>query len=104
MDVALGSALLLVAMGSAPHAELVGHHLQEGFGTAKRPDLARAWFTSAIDALSDGAEPVFGPNQAGRTELLVWAALGSADQAGVVTKDATAIPAALPTFALPAQN
>lgn len=104
MDVALGSALLMVAMGSAPHAELVGHHLQDGFGAAKRPDLAREWFETAIDALSGGAVPVFGPNQVGRTDLLVWATSTSADRAGVVTRDAVPVAAALPTFNLPKNN
>lgn len=104
MDVALGSAMLMVALGSAPHAELVGHHLDGGFGAAKRPDLARDWYGTAVDALRGGAEPVFGVNQAGRTDLLVWAAMGEADAAGVVTRNVVPTAASLPTFALPTNN
>ena len=101
MDVALGSALLLVSMGSAPHAELLGHHLQDGFGTATRPDLARDWYGTAIDALTGGAEPVFAPNQPNRTELLVWAAgLAEIDAAEATVP----IPATLPAFPAPAQE
>lgn len=40
MDVTLGSALLLVAPGETPYAELMGHHLNQGFGATARPDLA----------------------------------------------------------------
>ncbi|WP_299817088.1 peptidoglycan-binding domain-containing protein [uncultured Jannaschia sp.] len=101
MDVALGSALLLVSMGSAPHAELLGHHLQDGFGTAERPDLARDWYATATDALEGGAAPVFAPNQPNRTELLVWAAgLGGTEAAEATTP----IPATLPAFPVPAAD
>ncbi|MEM9796666.1 MAG: peptidoglycan-binding domain-containing protein [Pseudomonadota bacterium] len=102
MDVALGSALLMVALGSAPHAELLGHHLSDGFGTQKRPDLARGWYDTAIDALQAGAEPVFAPNQSDRTGLLIWAT-GAAPQASAGGA-ATPVPAALPTFAAPVQD
>ena len=101
MDVTLGSAMLLVAMGSAPHAELLGHHLNGGFGTAKRPDLARGWYDSAIAALRGGATPVFAPNQSDRTDLLIWAAGGApGDQASVQPQTAP-VPALLPTFNAP---
>ncbi|MEM8823324.1 MAG: peptidoglycan-binding domain-containing protein [Pseudomonadota bacterium] len=102
MDVALGSALLMVAMGSAPHAELLGHHLNDGFGTAKRPDLAAEWYGTALDALQGGATPVFAPNQTDRTALLIWAA--GPGQGASVAAPAEAVPAALPTFALPVQE
>ncbi|MGB3409078.1 MAG: hypothetical protein WBA67_16470, partial [Jannaschia sp.] len=102
MDVALGSALLLVAMGSAPHAELVGHHLHDGFGAAKRPDLAREWYQSAIDALQGGAVPVFAPNQSDRTDVLIWATTGATEKASVATPEMSVpVVAALPTFQLP---
>ncbi|WGH78880.1 peptidoglycan-binding domain-containing protein [Jannaschia ovalis] len=94
LDVALGAALLMVALGSAPHAELLGHHLQSGFGTAERPDLAAAWYGTAIEALKGGTTPVFAPNQAGRTELLTWAASGVGQGAAA----AQPVPAALPNF------
>ncbi|MEM8848819.1 MAG: peptidoglycan-binding domain-containing protein [Pseudomonadota bacterium] len=102
MDVALGSAMLLVAMGSAPHAELLGHHLNDGFGTTKRPDLAADWYGTAIQALQGGATPVFAPNQTDRTALLVWAAAPA--QGAAAAAPAQPVPAALPTFGAPIQE
>ena len=96
MDTAIGSALLLVALGKAPYAELLGHHLSQGFGTTERPDLAMAWYGHALDALDNGAAAVFTPGQPERRELLRKAALmltGNAgvtnDAAGVVTQAAS---------------
>ncbi|MEL6586071.1 MAG: peptidoglycan-binding domain-containing protein [Pseudomonadota bacterium] len=102
MDVALGSAMLLVSLGSAPHAELLGHHLQDGFGTAERPDLARPWFDMAIDALKNGVQPIFAPNQSDRTDLLIWAATGATDAASASgLAPAEEVQVALPTFTAP---
>lgn len=75
MNVALGSALLLTALGEEVYGELIGHHLKEGFGTTRRPDLATAWYQAAIDAVERGAEPVFAPGNPGRTALIRKAAL-----------------------------
>lgn len=74
MDVALGSALLLTALGEGAYGELLGHHLNEGFGTTKRPDLALAWYQSSFDALERGAEPVFSPGNPERSALVQKAA------------------------------
>jgi peptidoglycan hydrolase-like protein with peptidoglycan-binding domain len=74
MDVAIGSALLLVVLGEPVYAELLGHHLSQGFGATRRQDLALAWYTQAIDALEGGAEPVFAPAQTERAGLLRRAA------------------------------
>jgi len=74
MDVALGSALLLTALGEKVYAELMGHHLNEGFGTARRTDLALAWYQTGFDAIDNGAEPVFVPGNPGRTSLIRKAA------------------------------
>lgn len=70
LDVALGSALMLVAMGQSVYAELIGYHLSQGFGTSQRPDMARVWYAEALNALDAGAAPVFAPGQPERTELL----------------------------------
>ncbi|GAB4287826.1 MAG: peptidoglycan-binding domain-containing protein [Roseovarius sp.] len=80
MDVALGSALLLAGLGEDVYDELIGHHLNAGFGTTRRPDLARTWYAAAITALESGSEPVFSPGNPGRTELIRKAAF--AGQAG----------------------
>ncbi len=70
MDVALGSGLLLAALGQRPYAELVGHHLREGFGTAARTEHAVQWYDLALGAISGGVTPVFLPGQPDRTDLL----------------------------------
>ena len=97
LDVAMGSALLLVALGSDPHAELLGHHLNQGFGGSPDTTRASAWYGRAIEALNGGAAPVFAGDQPGRTELLVWAA-GSGDDARLAPAAPTPTQAVLPTF------
>ncbi len=89
MDVAVGSSLLLVALGAHPYAELLGHHLNNGFGATQRPDLAVAWYGHAIEALEAGAPAVFAPGQPERTGLLRKAAMMSGD----TTQGAAALPA-----------
>lgn len=70
MDVALGSALLLVGTGESAYAELVGHHLMRGFGVAPSQPLAAGWFDRGFAAVSGGVVPVFNPGEPGRTDLL----------------------------------
>ena len=70
MDVALGSALVLVAAGEPAYAELVGHHLMRGFGVAPSSAMAQGWFDRGFNALTSGVVPVFNPGEPGRTELL----------------------------------
>ena len=41
MRMAMGSALMLVALGEPAYGELLGHHLREGFGTTTRPRTRR---------------------------------------------------------------
>ena len=48
MDLAIGSAQLLVGLGQASYGELLGHHLALGFGIDAQPDLATAWYKAAI--------------------------------------------------------
>lgn len=100
MDVALGSALLLTALGEEVYAEMMGHHLNEGFGTTRRPDLALAWYQDAVDAVEKGAEPVFAPGNAGRTSLIRKAAFPS-QGANTTGGAAPSQPAStLPTFTI----
>jgi len=101
MNVALGSALLLTALGEEPYGELVGHHLNEGFGTTRRPDLALTWYEPAVTAVENGAEAVFAPGNDGRNALIRKAAFGTGD-ATLRSQPETVQPAAagLPTFAL----
>ncbi len=102
MEVAIGSALLLTALGERGYAELLGHHLNEGFGTARRPDLALAWYTTAIKAAEQGSQPVFVPGDGARTDLIrkaVFRANGLDEKAMDLTQGNAAQPAAvLPSF------
>lgn len=76
MEVALGSALLLVGIGQTPYAELVGHHLAQGYGVTASPEGAQDWYSVAVEALADGAAPVFAPGQPERVDLLRAASAG----------------------------
>lgn len=95
MPVALGSALLMVAMGQKPYAELIGHHLAQGFGVPASQAQAKDWYMMAIEAVEGGAEPVFAPGQPERVQLLRTAV--TAGDAPVATPQPAA---ALPSFNL----
>jgi hypothetical protein len=98
MDVAIGSGLLLYAVGEQVYGELMGHHLAQGFGTAKRSDMALAWYDRGLAAVDGGAVPVFAPGQPERNALIRKAAL----QMGGGQTDAMSTPlqpvSALPSF------
>jgi hypothetical protein len=70
MDTAVGSALMLVAMGEPAYGELIGHHLREGFGVQQRRDLAMQWYDASLSALDAGSQAVFLPSQTDRPQLL----------------------------------
>ena len=70
MDTAVGSALMLVAMGEPAYGELIGHHLREGFGVQERRDLAMQWYDASLSALDAGSQAVFLPSQSDRPQLL----------------------------------
>lgn len=99
MNVALGSALVLVGIGETPYAELVGHHLSQGFGVSPSVERAQDWYGMAVSALESGAEPVFAPGQPERVALIKAAAasLGAPAQAAIPTPSPVS---ALPTFKL----
>jgi len=92
MPVALASALLLTVLGEPAYAELLGHHLSQGFGVTRRPDLSLAWYQTALDALAAGATPVFAPGQPERTGLIRKAAY----QVGGASNGANALPTPQP--------
>lgn len=95
MDIAIGSALLLTALGEKPYAELLGHHLSQGFGAAVRPDLALAWYEMALEANQAGVG-VFAPGLPDRNDLIRKAAYTINGRSDLV---APAAP--LPVFAAP---
>jgi len=73
----------------------MGHHLNEGFGTTRRPDLAKGWYEAAVEAVEAGSEPVFAPGNSDRNALLRKAVFGGPDP----TQGSQVQPAAtLPTF------
>ncbi len=97
MDVALGSALLLAALGEKAYGELLGHHLSQGFGTSNRADLSLAWYQMGLDAVASGSQAVFAPGQPERNDLIRKAAF----QIGGVQDQAAAAPTVQPVMALP---
>ncbi|MEH7829106.1 peptidoglycan-binding domain-containing protein [Gemmobacter denitrificans] len=72
MDVALGSALVLAALGEPGYAELPGYHLTDGIGATRRPDLALGWFEIAG---AGGAVNALAPATPDRGEILRKAVL-----------------------------
>lgn len=99
MPVALGSALLMAGLGQKPYAELVAHHLNEGFGVTANPFAATEWYRVAVEAQEAGAPSVFGDSIPDRAQLLRAAALGAPNPAQGMG-GATTIPTALPSFTI----
>jgi hypothetical protein len=98
MDVAIGSGLLLVALGERPYAELLGHHLATGFGAGRRPDLSLSWYDIGYQALKSGTPAVFNPGQPERNDLIRKASFAVS---GATPPETNApVPAALPTFSI----
>jgi peptidoglycan hydrolase-like protein with peptidoglycan-binding domain len=101
MSVALGSALLLYATGDRVYAELIGHHLAQGFGTTRQIDAARFWYADALNALESGSPAVFAPGQPDRTELLRKASMSLGINTGSIAPANTQPQAAsLPAFGI----
>src|SRR6056297_3194069 len=100
MNVALGSGLLLTALGEEAYGELMGHHLNEGFGTTRRPDLALAWYDGAVTAVENGAEPVFAPGNSERNSLIRKAAFQSKGAQAPKPQETVQPASTLPTFSL----
>lgn len=103
MDVAIGSALILTTVGETAYAELVGHHLASGIGTAQRMDLALPWFDQSYAAGTDGTVQVFAPGMADRPALIRLAAYSAAGRSlpGATVPSAPVAASTLPTFVVP---
>ncbi|WP_022702823.1 peptidoglycan-binding domain-containing protein [Pseudorhodobacter ferrugineus] len=100
MDVAIGSALILTAVGEAAYAELVGHHLSAGIGAPQRMDQALPWFDQSTGASANGASQVFAPGMADRANLIKLAAYSAAGRPVPGTTQPTTA-STLPTFSVP---
>lgn len=75
-NVTLAASLLLVAADRTPYAEFVGHHLQNGFGTAANPGAASPWFQMAVGAVDAGVQAEILPGQASERMGVIRAAMG----------------------------
>ncbi|MCV3272697.1 peptidoglycan-binding domain-containing protein [Roseobacter sinensis] len=87
MNVALGSGLILYALGETVYGELMGHHLALGFGTQKNAKMAGPWYEAGLAATDAGADAVFVPGQPERADILRKASMevtGTPAQAGVL--------------------
>lgn len=98
MDVAIGSALLLTAMGEKAYAEFLGHHLSQGFGATVRPDLAMGWYEMSLAATGQGGVVVVAPGMEGRDALIRKAAFTINGRAAELEPEAVIEEAALPVF------
>ncbi|MCT8330521.1 peptidoglycan-binding domain-containing protein [Albidovulum sediminis] len=99
MDVATASALLLAGLGESAYAEVLGHHLSQGFGATQRTDLAFDWYDIALQGAERPGAAVFAPGQPERMALVrkaAYAMVGREDDAAT-----TPVPAALPSFGVP---
>ncbi|MCA8884189.1 MAG: peptidoglycan-binding protein [Rhodobacteraceae bacterium] len=106
LPVTLGSALLLTVLGERPYAEVMGHHLVQGFGASKRSDLALAWYDIGLDALQTGATPVFATTVPERNQLMTVSVQAFGERNGLASgmqqgAAAQPVPASgVPTFAI----
>lgn len=103
MQTALAGALLLTTLGERPVAELIGHHLQGGFGVAENDDKAVNWYNMALTALDSGSAPAFAPDQVDRVDVLRQATLKLSGAETTVTVPAAATSTgdgSLPVFSL----
>lgn len=100
MDVAIGSALLLYVMGEKVYGELMGHHLSQGFGPAKRVDMAASWYDAGLAAVETGASAVFVPGQPERTALIRAATRQMSGGNALPQTQPVAATGGLPTFSI----
>lgn len=71
------SAVVLAASGQTPYAELIGHHLREGFGATATGAAGKAWMQYALASLAAGAAPVFLPGQSAERVAILDQALAA---------------------------
>ena len=95
LPVAMGSALILVALGEASYGELPGHHLLQGIGASHREGLALDWLRASVASTpATAANAAFAPGPESRNAL-IHAAL---DRMTGTTAPAAAVP--VPVFTL----
>lgn len=62
-NIALGGAMTLLAAGEMPFAEVMGHHLRQGFGVNRATVASTDWYNAALVSMDQGAEPAFLPGK-----------------------------------------
>lgn len=72
LPVAIGSALILTALGETAYGELPAHHLMQGIGADQRQDLAAAWFRASVP-VSMTTQVTFQPGPSSRNPLILAA-------------------------------
>ncbi|WP_372610902.1 peptidoglycan-binding domain-containing protein [Aquicoccus sp.] len=95
MDIAVGSALVLAAVGLDAYGEMIGHHLATGIGVAHRPEMTMDWYEAA-----SRATPVFAPGQPERASLIQKAAM-MMNSHGATTRSVSPEPASTQGQGLP---
>lgn len=93
-EMALAGALMLTAAGRAPYAEMVGHHVREGFGTSANPDAAGTWYDMGLEALANNQAPAVLPSQTIQRTAIIRAAVTSANQRASATQTQVVVPVA----------
>ena len=87
-EMALAGALLVTSAGRAPYAEMVGHHVREGFGTTANTSGAKEWYSMGLDALDNNQPPAVLPSQTiQRTATIRAAVLAENQQASGVQQN-----------------
>lgn len=74
---ALGGATVMLATGQMPYAEIMGHHLRWGFGTAAAPAASTSWYQTALTSMEQGAQPVFVPSKTAERNAIIKASLSN---------------------------
>lgn len=93
-DMALAGALMLVGAGRAPYAEMVGHHLRNGFGTPENPQAANDWYVMGLDALANNQPPAVQPGQTIQRAAIIRAAVEAGGQRASLGAQPAAVPVA----------
>lgn len=96
-DLAAGGALMMLGQGDYAYAEVIGHHLREGFGAPADSEAAMPWYNAALDTLSNGATPAFLPAQSANRVAVMRSALSLGTQAS----DGEMLPGVVPVSSAP---
>lgn len=102
-EMALSGVMAMMAAGQAPYGEMVGHHLREGFGVTASSTAAVPYYSSAMNALEQGATPAFVPSTTNERIQVIRAALqmdaqraSNTGQLPKLVQTSTALPALKP--------